>query len=123
MKEVFSAGQKQLICLVRALARRSRYLVLDEATANVDFETDHLIQECIRTKFKDTTVIVVAHRLYTIASYDKLMVLDKGRIAEFGEPHELLQSAGLFCEMVGHTGPNAEVIRRLVYESHLERRR
>ena len=82
--EVFSAGEKQLICLARALLKKNRYLVLDEATASVDFETDYRIQECIRTKFRDTTVITIAHRLNTVASYDKVMVLEKGEVAEFG---------------------------------------
>lgn len=123
VSEVFSVGEKQLICLARALLKKNRYLVLDEATSNVDFETDYFIQECIRTKFKDTTVITIAHRLNTIASYDKVLVLDKGEIAEFGEPHALLQSQGLFSEMVRHTGQNAEVIKKIAYESHLERRR
>ena len=81
---MFSVGERQLICLARALLRKDRYLVLDEATSNVDFETDSFIQECIKTKFKYTTVITIAHRLNTIAGYDKVMVLDQGEIAEFG---------------------------------------
>ena len=84
VSEVFSVGEKQLICLARALLKKNRYLVLDEATSNVDFETDYFIQECIRTKFRDTTVITIAHRLNTIASYDKVMVLENGEVAEFG---------------------------------------
>ena len=123
VSEVFSVGEKQLICLARALLKKNRYLVLDEATSNVDFETDYFIQECIRTKFRDTTVITIAHRLNTIASYDKVLVLDKGEIAEFGEPHQLLQSSGLFSEMVQHTGDNAKTIKKIAHDAYLERRK
>ena len=123
MSEVFSVGEKELICLVRALLRKNRYLVLDEATSNVDFETDYFIQECIGTKFKDTTIIIIAHWLNTIASYDKVLVLDKGEIVEFGKTHELVKNKGLFSEMVEHTGQNAEVIKKIASESHMERRR
>ena len=107
ISEVFSVGQKQLLCLARALLRKNKILVLDEATSNVDMRTDHFIQNCIKTKFRDTTVITIAHRLNTIADYDKVIVMDRGRIVETGSPYELLQRNGMFAEMVEHTGKNA----------------
>ena len=100
-------GQKQLLCLARALLRRNKILVLDEATSNVDMETDAFIQQTIREKFGDTTVITVAHRLDTIADYDVVMVMDSGRVVETGSPWELIERGGLFADMVAHTGKNA----------------
>lgn len=102
--EIFSAGQKQLLCLARALVCRNKFLILDEATANVDMETDALIQKVIRESFQDTTVITIAHRIETIADYDKILVMDKGRVAEQGSPFELLQKKGLFYRIVQDTG-------------------
>ena len=78
--EVFSVGQKQLLCLARALLRRNKFLILDEATSNVDMATAQCIQDCIHTKFANTTVITIAHRLNTIADYDKVIVMSRGRI-------------------------------------------
>ena len=118
VSEVFSVGQKQLLCLARALIRKNKFLVLDEATSNVDMQTDHFIQNCIHTKFADTTVITIAHRLNTIADYDKIIVMDRGRIIETGSPYELICSNGLFAEMVDHTGRNADLIRKIAKESH-----
>uniref|UniRef100_A0A182IP70 ABC-type glutathione-S-conjugate transporter n=1 Tax=Anopheles atroparvus TaxID=41427 RepID=A0A182IP70_ANOAO len=90
--ENLSVGQRQLICLARALLRKTKVLILDEATAAVDLETDDLIQATIRTEFNDCTVLTIAHRLNTIMDSDKVIVLDKGQIVEFAAPGELLQS-------------------------------
>ncbi|ELT99905.1 hypothetical protein CAPTEDRAFT_158862 [Capitella teleta] len=95
-----SVGQRQLVCLARALLRRTKILVLDEATAAIDLETDELIQSTIRTEFKDCTVITIAHRLNTIMDYDKIIILDQGQIVEHDSPENLLQNpSSLFYRM------------------------
>jgi ATP-binding cassette subfamily C (CFTR/MRP) protein 1 len=86
----FSAGQRQLICIARALLRKPKILVMDEATASVDNDTDALIQSMVRDRFKDATVLTIAHRLHTIIDYDKIMVLDSGRLVEMDSPANLL---------------------------------
>eukprot|EP00080_Pristionchus_pacificus_P010482 PDM70502.1 ABC transporter ATP-binding protein [Pristionchus pacificus] len=85
-----SVGQKQLLCLARVLLRRAKVLVLDEATASVDILTDSLVQTVVREQFAGATVIAIAHRLNTVAGYDRIMVLEKGRIVEFDTPSRLL---------------------------------
>jgi len=85
-----SMGQRQLVCLARTLLRKSPVLVLDEATAGVDMETDDLIQATIRSEFTECTVLTIAHRLNTIMDYDRIMVLDKGQIKEMDSPQTLL---------------------------------
>ncbi|XP_068923158.1 ATP-binding cassette sub-family C member 2 [Petaurus breviceps papuanus] len=101
----FSVGQRQLLCLGRALLRKSKILILDEATAAVDLETDNLIQATIRKEFSDCTVITIAHRLHTIMDSDRVMVLDSGKIVEYDSPHKLLQrSGGLFYLMAKDAG-------------------
>ena len=85
-----SVGQRQLMCLARALLKNNKILVLDEATANVDQETDELIQKTIKTKFTDCTVLTVAHRLNTIIDMDRVLVLDAGHVIEYDHPHLLL---------------------------------
>jgi ATP-binding cassette subfamily C (CFTR/MRP) protein 2 len=98
-----SVGQRQLICLARALLKRPQVLVLDEATASVDYETDNLIQKAIRTEF-DCTVLTIAHRLNTIMDVDRIIVLANGRLLENGSPAELMeQEGGVFKEMVETT--------------------
>ncbi|XP_037884224.1 multidrug resistance-associated protein 1 isoform X17 [Glossina fuscipes] len=90
--ENLSVGQRQLVCLARALLRKTKVLILDEATAAVDLETDDLIQKTIRTEFKDCTVLTIAHRLNTIMDSDKVIVLDKGEVTEFDSPVNLLEN-------------------------------
>eukprot|EP00760_Papus_ankaliazontas_P023578 PhM_4_TR2069/c0_g1_i1/m.68645/K05665/ABCC1; ATP-binding cassette, subfamily C (CFTR/MRP), member 1 len=100
--ENFSLGQRQLLCLARAILRKAKLLLMDEVTASVDIATDRLIQETVRTQFNDCTVLTIAHRLDTILTYDAVMVMDQGRVAEMGSPRELLQNpTGRFTEMLG----------------------
>ena len=100
-----SAGQKQLVCLARALLRKSKILVLDEATAAVDMETDDLIQETIRKEFKDCTIVTIAHRLNTIIDYDRILVMNQGEIAEFDSPQALLNdNKSIFYSMAKEAG-------------------
>uniref|UniRef100_A0A0S7F1W1 MRP4 n=2 Tax=Poeciliopsis prolifica TaxID=188132 RepID=A0A0S7F1W1_9TELE len=101
----FSVGQRQLVCLARAILRRNRILIIDEATANVDPRTDELIQKTIRDKFRECTVLTIAHRLNTIIDSDRILVLDAGKIHAYDEPHVLLQDTkGIFYKMVQQTG-------------------
>lgn len=86
-----SAGQRQLLSLARALLNKSNVLVLDEATASIDVETDRIVQNTIRTEFKDKTILTIAHRLETISDSDKVLVLDKGEVKEFDSPVNLLK--------------------------------
>ncbi|KAJ8684127.1 hypothetical protein QAD02_019919 [Eretmocerus hayati] len=100
-----SAGQRQLLCLARAIVKRNKILVLDEATANVDPATDALIQKTIRIKFNDCTVLTIAHRLNTIMDSDKVLVMDNGQALEYDHPHTLLQqNDSHLSKMVLHTG-------------------
>ena len=99
----FSVGERQLVCLARALVQKCEIIVMDEATANVDFKTDNLIQQVIRHKFKDSTVLTIAHRLNTIMDYDKVLILDGGRVMEFNKPEILMQNGGMFAELVKNT--------------------
>ncbi|XP_056662176.1 multidrug resistance-associated protein 1 isoform X2 [Monodelphis domestica] len=102
--ENLSVGQRQLVCLARALLRKTKILVLDEATAAVDLETDNLIQSTIRTQFDDCTVLTIAHRLNTILDYTRVIVLDKGEIVECDSPPVLLQKKGIFYSMAKDAG-------------------
>ena len=98
--ENLSVGQKQQICLARALLRNAKIMVLDEATASIDYKTDEVIQKVISEKFQDFTVLTIAHRINTIINYDKIACFDEGELKEFGTPEELLAKKGLFYELV-----------------------
>jgi ABC-type multidrug transport system fused ATPase/permease subunit len=109
-----SQGQRQLLCLARAIVSRPKIMVLDEATSAVDMATDTLIQRSIREEFGDSTLVVIAHRLSTISDFDKILVLDDGQVAEFGTPRELMGlEAGVFRGMVGESG-DREKLEKLI---------
>ncbi|KAF7349832.1 ABC protein [Mycena venus] len=107
-----SVGERSLLSLARALVKDSRVVILDEATASVDLETDNKIQRTIQTQFRDRTLICIAHRLRTIISYDRILVLDAGKIAEFDTPLNLFnKDDGLFrslCEKSNITSSDIE---------------
>jgi ATP-binding cassette subfamily C (CFTR/MRP) protein 1 len=103
--ENLSLGQKQLLCLARALLRKSKIIVLDEATAAVDIETDQLIQTTIRKEFNDCTIIAIAHRLNTILDYDRVLVMDRGQVAQYDSPQAFLKDTNsIFYSMAKDEG-------------------
>jgi len=88
----FSVGERQLLCLARALLKKSKIIVMDEVTTNVDYRTDCVIQETICTKFRHCAVITIAHRLNAIIDYDRVLILENGQVVEFDKPEDLLQN-------------------------------
>ena len=126
---LFSVGQKQLICLARAILRETKILVLDEATANVDLETDNLIQMKLKESFKDSTVLIIAHRLATVIDADKILVMNNGEGEEFDHPYKLLvkdtedqeitNKDGYFARMLRATGEDtAKSLFQIAYNKY-----
>ncbi|KAH6990845.1 P-loop containing nucleoside triphosphate hydrolase protein [Ilyonectria sp. MPI-CAGE-AT-0026] len=116
-----SQGQRQLLCLARAIVARPKIMVLDEATSAVDMATDALIQRSIREEFTDSTLVVIAHRLSTIADFDRILVLSDGRVAEFGSPRELWdKEGGVFRDMCESSGEKEKLKKTIFGEERNE---
>ena len=94
-----SIGEKQLICIARALIKKAKIILMDEATANIDYKTETYLQKSINAGMKDCTVITIAHRIKTIINYDKILVLNNGEIVELDSPKKLLDKKGLFYQL------------------------
>jgi len=126
----FSVGERQLFCLSRAILRKSKIVMIDEATANVDLETDRLIQIALRNSSKECTVLTIAHRLNTIIDCDKVMVMDSGKLVEFGEPYELITSftsgnkkSYLYSLMESYGKTEVKNLTELAKKAHLDRQK
>jgi len=117
----FSVGERQLLCLARATLQKSRILVLDEPTANVDSRTDQLLQQAVNKSFPGATIISVAHRLDTIIENDIIVVLGDGKLLEYGSPGELIKQNGHFASMVNDTGTEmSKELRRRAFSNNPE---
>eukprot|EP00546_Thalassionema_frauenfeldii_P021263 CAMPEP_0178902844 /NCGR_PEP_ID=MMETSP0786-20121207/4830_1 /TAXON_ID=186022 /ORGANISM="Thalassionema frauenfeldii, Strain CCMP 1798" /LENGTH=907 /DNA_ID=CAMNT_0020574155 /DNA_START=729 /DNA_END=3452 /DNA_ORIENTATION=- len=116
----YSVGERQLLNLARSLLSQPKVLVLDEATASIDGETDNFVQKMLRTRFPNTTLVTVAHRLNTIMDYDLILVMDEGHAVEFGPPYELLcNQQGSFSDLVNSSGSqNATALRESAKAAH-----
>ncbi len=113
----FSQGQKQLICIGRALLKQSKLLLLDEATSSIDKYTDQLLQNLIRKEFNDKTVLCIEHRINTIRDYDRIMVLSKGNIVEFDNSNVLLKNKnGIFSSIVNDSVSNNHINNNHIIE-------
>ena len=107
----FSIGQRQLLCLARALLRNARIVIMDEATSSIDRDTDALIQQTLRDCVKNATVVTIAHRLETIMEYDRVIVMAEGRIVENGPPKLLARQEGSeFAQMVSISGMDLDTL-------------
>jgi len=102
--ENFSVGERQMLCLARALLRKSRVVVMDEATASIDRATEQRLQQMIQREFVDATVLTIAHRLGTVLDSDRILVLSDGRVAEFDTPHNLARMEGGVFRELAHEG-------------------
>ena len=117
----YSVGERQLLNLARAILTQPKVLVLDEATASIDGETDAFIQKMLRTRFPNTTLLTIAHRLNTIMDYDYVLVMDNGRASEFDSPLNLLSKNddnGIFSQLVDATGAeSSKALRQMAIDS------
>ena len=110
----YSAGEKQLLALCRALVKNSKIIVLDEATSNVDVETDAKLQRTIQTEFASSTLLCIAHRLNTIVYYDRILVMDAGKVAEYDTPLNLFdREDSIFRSLCNEAGLSRQDIVRI----------
>jgi len=116
----FSLGQRQLFCMARAILQNARMLMMDEATASVDMETDEFLQQMVKTQFKECTVLTIAHRLNTIMESDDVLVLAAGKVAEYDHPSLLLEAGGTFADLVGQTGKKNSDFLKSKADKHFE---
>ncbi|KAJ7499425.1 multidrug resistance-associated ABC transporter [Mycena latifolia] len=115
----FSAGEKQLLCIARAILKKSKIILMDEATASVDYATDELIGKTINQEFAESTILTIAHRIRSVVTYDKILLLDQGRIAEFDRPGTLLANpASKFYALCKAAGPDEFAMLRKLAGSH-----
>jgi len=98
-----SAGERQLVCIARAMIRKNKIIIMDEITSNIDYDTEVLIQKAILTTLKVNTVITIAHRIKTILDYDRILVFDQGSIVEQGSPKDLIEQKGQFFNLFSHS--------------------
>lgn len=118
-----SQGQRQLLCLARAILRQATVVLFDEASSSIDYTTDMVVTQVIQEAFRQSTVLTIAHRLRSVIAYDKVLVLEQGRVAEFGEPSKLLNdSSSRFYKLCQHAGPTElkllQEMARMATESH-----
>lgn len=118
-----SQGQRQLLCIARAILSKAKVLVLDEATASLDARTDLMIQEAIKKNFGQLTMLTIAHRLNTIIESDRVLVMDAGCLVEFDEPCKLLANPeGMFRSLVDQTGPaSSKKLVEMAQKAHEDR--
>lgn len=116
-----SQGQRQLMCLARSLLRSPKIMLLDEATASIDYESDSRIQQTIRQEFSESTILTIAHRLRSIIDYDKILVMDAGEVIEFDHPYNLIKNASsTFFSMCQDSG-ELEVLVQLAKEAYTKK--
>lgn len=117
-----SQGQRQLMCLARSLLKSPKVILLDEATASIDYQSDAMIQNTIREEFSGSTILTIAHRLRSIIDYDKILVMDAGRVVEYDDPYALIANKeSLFYSMCENSG-EIEVLSKLAKESYVKRK-
>lgn len=107
-----SQGQRQILCLAKAMLSQKKVVIMDEATSAVDMETDSTIQAAIRDGLQGATVMVIAHRLATVAHLDRVLVMDDGKVLEFGKPADLYRQGGLFFALVNHSVDKEDLVER-----------
>lgn len=117
-----SQGQRQLMCLARSLLKSPKVILLDEATASIDYESDALIQQTIREEFSKSTILTIAHRLRSIVDYDRILVMDAGRVVEYDDPYVLIANSDSLFYSMCENGGELDALTRLAKASYVKRK-